>query len=272
MTPVPLATLLLAGASLALAAWPPQLEGKRRHRLLGVGARPGEGHGPFYNLKTALRRSSASISSAAPGAFQGGPASGSLVAAASCMALAVALVASGRSAAALGVGLAGFAVLGAPPAMRMANARAERRRIEGELPLAVEKLAVYLASGYSLSAALARLGEQVGASAPVFSLMSNGVRSGMSAADAAVEAARRWPGPAMARLAALLEGGAGGADMVKAARSTAAGLRAEAHRDALAAMEKDSQKIWIPITIAALVPGVVMIFVPFVAVLRTVAG
>ncbi|MDA8209468.1 MAG: hypothetical protein M0Z92_10780, partial [Actinomycetota bacterium] len=108
--------------------------------------------------------------------------------------------------------------------------------------------------------------------APAFAMISNGVRSGMSAAEAAAEAARRWPGPAMGRLATLLEGGAGGADMVKAARSAAAGLRAEAHRAALASMEKDSQKIWIPITMAALVPGVVMIFVPFVAVLRSVAG
>ena len=270
MRAAPFILLVLSGVALALAAWPPQLEGTRRKRLLGAGARATEGIGFLSGLKSTLDRGSAYFS--APGPGRAGRGSGPLVVGSACMVVAATLVASGRSAPAIAAALAGIAALAIPPATRLARARSERRRMEAELPLAVEKLAVYLATGFSLAAALSRLGDQGGASAPAFAMISNGVRSGMSAAEAAAEAARRWPGPAMGRLATLLEGGAGGADMVKAARSAAAGLRAEAHRAALASMEKDSQKIWIPITIAALVPGVVMIFVPFVAVLRSVAG
>ncbi|MDA8261405.1 MAG: hypothetical protein M0Z47_01100 [Actinomycetota bacterium] len=269
MSGVPLMAVLLAASALALAAAPPQRELRRRSRLLGIGARPGESIAIRVRFDTVVARIAEAVSGPQGTSRAGG---GALVAAATCMALALGLLAVGRDGLAIPAALAGAAALATPVGAQLARARRERRAMEAELPLAVEKLAVYLASGFSLSAALTRLGEQEGAAGRAFALIGNGVRSGLSAAEAGAEAAKRWPGPAMTRLATLLEGTTGGADMVRAARSAAAGLRAEAHRGALAAMEKDSQKIWIPITIAALVPGVVMIFVPFVAVMRSVAG
>ena len=268
MSSAPLATLLLACTALAFAAAPPHMEVRRRSRLLGTGARPGGSFGLRMRFDSVVGRIADAVSGPKGASRAGG---GAVAAAAMGMALALGLLATGRDAQAIPAALAGAAALTAPVGAQLGRERRERKEMQAELPLSVEKLAVYLASGFSLSAALARLGEQDGASGRVFALISNGVRSGMSASEAGAEAARRWPGPAMTRLVTLL-GGASGADMVKAARSAAAGLRAEAHREALAAMEKDSQKIWIPITIAALVPGVVMIFVPFVAVMRSVAG
>jgi hypothetical protein len=48
--------------------------------------------------------------------------------------------------------------------------------------------------------------------------------------------------------------------------------RAESHRALVETIERRSQLVWIPVTIATLVPGLILLAVPFVAALRQVTG
>jgi hypothetical protein len=43
-------------------------------------------------------------------------------------------------------------------------------------------------------------------------------------------------------------------------------------REAIELMDRRAQQVWIPVTVAALVPGVVFLAVPFVDALRVFAG
>ena len=49
-------------------------------------------------------------------------------------------------------------------------------------------------------------------------------------------------------------------------------LRLAAHRDRLALMQQREQQVWIPVTVATLVPGVLMLAVPFWHTLSGVLG
>ena len=145
--------------------------------------------------------------------------------------------------------------------------------IEMSLASEIEKMAIYLAAGHSVNSALEMLSlSHDSPSSKVFELISRGTKSGVDATDAIAEAMLTYPCATLSRLANLLEGANFGADLVRGARIEASDLRNEGHRKVLAEMEKNSQKIWIPITIAALIPGIVLIFVPFIAVMNAVAG
>ena len=45
-------------------------------------------------------------------------------------------------------------------------------------------------------------------------------------------------------------------------------VRNDVHRDILATMERRSQQVWIPVTVATLVPGVIFLAIPFIEALR----
>ena len=168
--------------------------------------------------------------------------------------------------------LVGLGLLGIPAAIALRvirNRTLAIRAIEGAMPAEIEKLAVYLAGGYSLVGAITRVAERTKSPcAEIFEIIARGLKGGAEISVAVGQARELFEAPSLGRLANVLEGALYGADLVKAARSEAAAQRAAIHRLALAEMEKNSQKIWIPITIAALVPGIVLIFVPFVAVMK----
>ncbi len=147
------------------------------------------------------------------------------------------------------------------------------RAIDASMPAEIEKLAVYLAGGYSLVGALSRIAERSKSPCTeIFEAVARSMRGGGALSDALAAAQEGSSIPSLTRLTKVLEGALYGADLVKAARNEAASQREDLHRRALAEMEKNSQKVWIPITIAALVPGIVLIFVPFVAVMKAVTG
>jgi hypothetical protein len=45
-------------------------------------------------------------------------------------------------------------------------------------------------------------------------------------------------------------------------------IRGDAHRELLETIERRSQQVWIPVTVATLVPGVLFMAVPFVEAMR----
>jgi hypothetical protein len=43
-------------------------------------------------------------------------------------------------------------------------------------------------------------------------------------------------------------------------------------RDLLEALERRAQQVWVPVTVATLVPGVIFLSIPFIAALRQFSG
>ena len=65
-----------------------------------------------------------------------------------------------------------------------------------------------------------------------------------------------------------------------ASRATSAGLigeearaiRRDVHRELIETIERRGQQVWIPVTVAALVPGVIFLAVPFIDALSLFAN
>ena len=45
-------------------------------------------------------------------------------------------------------------------------------------------------------------------------------------------------------------------------------VRAEVHRELIETIERRGQQVWIPVTVATLVPGVLFLAVPFIEAMR----
>ena len=56
-------------------------------------------------------------------------------------------------------------------------------------------------------------------------------------------------------------------DMGRIVSDEARSLRREVHRELLGTIERRNQQVWIPVTFAALLPGVLLIAVPFISAL-----
>jgi hypothetical protein len=48
-------------------------------------------------------------------------------------------------------------------------------------------------------------------------------------------------------------------------------IRAEAHRRLVSTLERREQMVWIPVTVATLVPGAIFLSIPFISVMRVFA-
>ena len=49
-------------------------------------------------------------------------------------------------------------------------------------------------------------------------------------------------------------------------------IRRDVHRELIETIERRGQQVWIPVTVAALVPGVIFLAVPFIAALSLFAN
>jgi hypothetical protein len=49
-------------------------------------------------------------------------------------------------------------------------------------------------------------------------------------------------------------------------------IRRDVHRELIKTIERRGQQVWIPVTVAALVPGVIFLAVPFIDALRLFAN
>lgn len=157
---------------------------------------------------------------------------------------------------------------------RLANQSAAwQRRLTLELPVVSEQLAMLLSSGYSLGAALNRLAARgTGASAADLRRVCARIRQGLSEH----EALREWSAlagvPALDRLVTVLALNRQATDLGRLVTQEARSIRHELHRDLVALMERRGQQVWIPVTVATLVPGVVFLSIPFIEALRQFAG
>ena len=157
---------------------------------------------------------------------------------------------------------------------RLATASdAWKRRLFLELPVVAEQLAMLLSAGYSLTGALNRLAARGrGHAARDLARVCGRIRQGLSEIDALREWAAVADLEAVHRLVPVLALNREASDLGRLVSDEARAIRRDAHRELVATIERRAQQVWIPVTVAALVPGVIFLAVPFLEALRLFSG
>jgi tight adherence protein C len=150
--------------------------------------------------------------------------------------------------------------------------RRRQRRLFLELPVVTEQLAMLLAAGYSLTAALNRIAKRGrGACAQDLERVCRRIRQGLSE----TEALREWQATArveaLDRLIPVLALNREASDLGRLLSDEARAVRRDVQREVAEAVERRGQQVWIPVTVATLLPGVVFLAVPFIEALRLFA-
>jgi tight adherence protein C len=148
-----------------------------------------------------------------------------------------------------------------------------QQRIFLELPVVSEQLGMLLGAGYSLGAALSRVAERgKGACGRDLVRVTGRIRQGLTE----VEALREWAAVAdvhaLDRLVSVLALNRQAGDLGRLISEEARSIRRDAHRRLVETIERRAQQVWIPVTVAALVPGVIFLAVPFIEALRLFAN
>lgn len=153
---------------------------------------------------------------------------------------------------------------------RVASASARwQRRLFLELPVVAEQLALLLSSGYSLSAAINRTAARSsGACGADLARVGLRVRQGLSEREALEEWAALADVDALRRLVPVLGLSGETSDLGRLVSEEARAIRRDVQRERIEAAERRAEQVWIPVTVAALVPGVIFLAVPFFEALR----
>ena len=142
-----------------------------------------------------------------------------------------------------------------------------------ELPIVIEQLGMLLSSGYSLGAAINRLGQRGRGTCSIeMRQIGTRVRQGVSEVDALREWSAFVDLPAVERLVNVLALNWEASDLGALISTEARAVRREAQRAHIALIEKRSQQVWIPVTVATLLPGVIFMAVPFVDAMGKLTG
>lgn len=160
------------------------------------------------------------------------------------------------------------------PEQRLAAASgAHQRALFLELPVVSEQLAMLSASGWSLGTAMARIAARgTGACASDLARVVHRTSQGMTQAAALREWAEIADVDAVGRLVSVLVLNGETADLGRLIAAESRAIRREAHRETIEAIERRAQQVWIPVTVAALVPGALLMGVPFVDALTVFAA
>lgn len=143
-----------------------------------------------------------------------------------------------------------------------------RRRLFLELPVVSEQLAMLLSAGFSLGSALNRLATRgEGACAQDLRRVTTRIRHGLSE----IEALREWASvarvEALDRLVPVLALNQEASDLGRLISEEARGIRRDVQRELVETMERRGQQVWIPVTVATLIPGVIFLSIPFIQAL-----
>lgn len=144
-----------------------------------------------------------------------------------------------------------------------------QRRLFLELPIVAEQLAMLLSSGYSLMAALNRIADRGrGVCAADIGRVCARVRHGLDEQEALAEWAAVARVEAVDRLVSIMALDRESADLGSLLSAEARSIRGDVHRQLVERMERRSQQVWIPVTVATLLPGVIFMLIPFIQALR----
>lgn len=144
------------------------------------------------------------------------------------------------------------------------QSEAHQKRLFLELPIITEQLGMLLSSGYSINAALARVAERGdGACVHDIRQLTARIRHGIPTDQALHEWARVADVPALHRLVSVMTLHDAAGDVGRLISTEARSMRREAQRGLIEQIERRNQQVWIPVTVATLVPGVIFLAVPF---------
>jgi tight adherence protein C len=144
------------------------------------------------------------------------------------------------------------------------TSEAHQRRLFLELPIITEQLGMLLSSGYSINAALSRVAERGdGACVRDIARLNTRMRQGISSDQALREWARIGDISALHQLVSVLTLHDEAGDLGHLISTEARSMRRESQRELVERIERRNQQVWIPVTVATLVPGVIFLSVPF---------
>lgn len=160
------------------------------------------------------------------------------------------------------------------PEQQLASASARwQRRLLLELPVVTEQVGMLLGAGYSLGSALSRVAARgTGVCARDLERVAGRVRQGVLLDVALREWAAVARVPALDRLVAVFALDRDTGDLGRLIATEARTVRQEVQRGAVATMGRRAQQVWVPVTVATLVPGVIFLAIPFIEALRLFAG
>jgi tight adherence protein C len=143
-----------------------------------------------------------------------------------------------------------------------------KRAVHLELPVVAEQLAMLLGSGYSLVAALDRVARRGrGAVARDLRRVLARVRQGLAEDRALQEWAELVDVASVDRFVSVLALNRETSDLGRLIAEEARTIRRDVQRELVETMEKRGQQVWIPVTVATLLPGVIFIAIPFTTAL-----
>jgi Flp pilus assembly protein TadB len=142
-----------------------------------------------------------------------------------------------------------------------------------ELPVVEEQMAMLLNAGFSSTSVLARISQRGGGCvAQDLKRVLNRVAQGSSQAQALGEWAELSGSEGVRRLARVISLHSDSADLARLVSAEARQVRRDLHTRTLARLDRRSEQVWIPVTVAALVPGTILLAVPFLDALRIFAN
>lgn len=140
-----------------------------------------------------------------------------------------------------------------------------KRRLHLEMPVVAEQLGMLLAAGWSLNAAMHRVAQRgSGAVSRDVRRVTRRVRQGLSDEQALREWQQVAATPSVDRLVSVLVLNREATDLGRLVSDEARAIRREVQRELIETVERRAQQVWIPVTVATLVPGVIFIAIPFI--------
>lgn len=140
-----------------------------------------------------------------------------------------------------------------------------QQRLRMELPVVTEQIAMLLSAGWSLGSSLERISKRgTGICATDLKRVMIRIRQGLSEVEALREWAKKADIDPLYRLVSVLSLNSEAANLGKLISEEARAMRKETQRDLIEAIERRCQQVWIPVTAATLVPGVMLMGVPFI--------
>ena len=128
-----------------------------------------------------------------------------------------------------------------------------------------EQLGMLVSAGWSVPGAISRIAERgSGACAQDLRRVRIRMQQGLSETEALREWADLADVPELTSLVAVLSLNRETADLGRLVAEEARSCRREAHRRLIESIERRNQQVWIPVTVAALVPGVLLMAIPFI--------
>lgn len=139
-----------------------------------------------------------------------------------------------------------------------------QRRIELELPIVAEQFGMLLSAGYSLGGAIDRISRRGrGCCSRDLDRVSRRIRQGLDESEALREWAEISGVPAVQRFVGVLALNRDTADLGRLITEEARSVRREVQRQLAEIVDRRAQQVWIPVTVATLLPGTLFLAVPF---------